>query len=182
MHLINPINEFGPLLGRWVNFYIIMAASAATLIGLLFVVIALAAERRARDADAAAKIRIYLTPTAVYFASVLGIASLLTFPNHTLFTATLSICLLDVAGLVYVGSILVGSDKKSYEDRRDLIPYAGLPCAAYACLVLGGVCLLHDAQWGLTVVAVGMLSLLTVAFRNSWAVVIGVVSTPPGRP
>jgi hypothetical protein len=32
-------------LERWANFYLLMAAAAATLIGLLFVVITLAAER-----------------------------------------------------------------------------------------------------------------------------------------
>jgi len=30
-------------------------------------------------------------------------------------------------------------------------------------------------------VAAGMLSLLAVAIRNSWAIAIDVVSTPPGR-
>jgi hypothetical protein len=41
------MNELGLLLGRWANFYLITSAAAATLIGLLFVIITLAAERRA---------------------------------------------------------------------------------------------------------------------------------------
>jgi hypothetical protein len=44
-------------LDRWANFYLIASAAAATLIGLLFVVIILAAERRP---DEAGKIRLYL--------------------------------------------------------------------------------------------------------------------------
>jgi len=39
--------------------------------------------------------------------------------------------------------------------------------------------LLHHPQRGLTFVAVGTLSLLTLAIRNSWAIAIAVVSTPP---
>jgi len=179
--LTNPMNELELLLERWANFYLITSAAAATLIGLLFVVITLAAERKVEGVEDTAKIRVYLTPTVVYFASVLGVAALLSFPNHTRLTATLCICLVGVAGLVYSGSILIGGDKKSYVDRHDLIPHASLPFMAYGLLVLGGVLLLYDTQRGLTFVAVGMLSLLTIAIRNSWAIAIGVVSTRPGR-
>ena len=83
--------------------------------------------------------------------------------------------------LSLLGSIVIGGDKKSYGEWHDLIPYAGFPFAAYGLLILGGVLLLHDTQRGLTFVAVGMLSLLAVAIRNSWAIAIGVVSTRPGR-
>ena len=41
------MNEFE----RWANFYLLMAAAAATLLGLMFVVIALTAER-VRQGDA----------------------------------------------------------------------------------------------------------------------------------
>ncbi|MGA7947485.1 MAG: hypothetical protein WB991_20655, partial [Candidatus Sulfotelmatobacter sp.] len=92
-------------LERWVNFYLTTSAAAATLLGLMFVVITLAAERRQGDA---AKIPIYLTPTVIYFASVLFLAALLTFPNHTRLTATLCICLVGVVGLVYSGTSLIG--------------------------------------------------------------------------
>ena len=173
------MNELEPLLERWANFYLITSAAAATLIGLLFVVITLAAERRVADT---AKIHIYLTPTIVYYASVLGVAALLTFPNHTRLTATLCICLVGVVGLVYSGSFFIGRGvKKSYYERRDLILYAVFPFAAYGLFVLGGVLLLHHPQRGLTLVAVGMLSLLAVAIRNSWAIAVGVVSTRPSQ-
>lgn len=172
------MNELELLLERWANFYLTMSAAAATLIGLLFVVITLGAERRPGDA---AKIRVYLTPTVVFFAAVLGVAALLTFPNHTRLTATLCICLVGVAGLVYSASILMGGDKKSHEEWHDLITYAIIPLAAYGLLVLGGVLLLRDPQRGLTLVAVGMLSLLALGIRNSWAIAIDVVSTRPGQ-
>jgi hypothetical protein len=129
------------------------------------------------------RIRVYLTPTVVYFASVLGIAALLTFPNHTRLTASLCICLMGVVGLVYSGDFLAGRGrKKIYYEQSDLIHYAGFPFAAYGLVVLGGVLLLHDAQRGLTTVAIGMLLLLTIAIRNSWAIAIGFVSTRSGRP
>jgi len=173
------MSEQALLLERWANFYLLTAEAAATLIGLLFVVIALAAQRGHGDT---AKIHIYLTPTVIYFASVLCLAALLIFPNHTRLTATLCICLVGVVGLVYSGFFFIGRDvKKSYYDPRHPITYAVFPFAAYGLLVLGGILLLHDPQRGLTLVAAGMLSLLGVAIRNSWAIAIGVVSTPPGR-
>ena len=173
------MNELALLLERWANFYLLTSTAAATLIGLLFVVITLAASQRIGDA---AKIPIYLTPTVIYFASVLFLAALLIFPYHTRLTAALCICVVGVVGLVYSGVLFVRRDiKKSYYELRDLIPYAVFPFTAYGLFVLGGVLLLHDPQCGLTLVAAAMLSLLAVAIRNSWAIAIGVISTLSGR-
>ena len=166
-------------LERWANFYLLMSASAATLLGLMFVVIALAADRRAGDA---AKIPIYLTPTVIYFASVLYLAALLTFPNHTRLTASLCTCLEGVAGSVYSGSFLIErGGKKNYYGLQDRILYAVVPFAAYGVLVFGGVLFFHAPQRGLTLVAAGMLSLLALAVRNSWAIAVDVVTAPPGQ-
>jgi membrane protein CcdC involved in cytochrome C biogenesis len=164
-------------LERWANFYLLMSAAAATLLGLMFVVITLGAERRRGDA---AKIPIYLTPTVIYFASVLFLAALLTIPNHTRLTATFCICLEGFIGLVYSGTSLLGGDKKSFSKRSDRLAYAIFPSAAHGLLVLGGVLFLLAPQRGLTLVAAGMLLLLAVAIRNSWAIAIDVASISPG--
>jgi hypothetical protein len=164
-------------LERWANFYLLMSAASGTLIGLLFVVITLAAERRLAGAS---KILIYLTPTVIYFASVLFLAALLTFPNHTNLTATLCIDVVGAIGVVYSGSFFVRRGvRKSYYDLHDRIAYAAVPLAAYALLVCGGVLILHAPKRGLTFVAAGMLFLLAVAIRNSWALAVDVVSAPP---
>jgi len=173
------MNELDPILARWANFYFITSAAAATLIGLLFVVITLAAELRIGRVGGTAKIRAYLTPTVIYFASVLGIAALLTFPNHTRLTATLCICFVGIAGLVYSGSRLLVGNKKRYIAWQDIILYVALPFAAYGFIVLGGVQVLDAPQHGLTFVAIGMLSLLTIAIRNSWSIAIDVATNSP---
>ncbi len=173
------MNEQAALLDRWANFYLLTSSAAATLIGLLFIVITFAAERMLPEDIA--KIRLYLTPTVVYFSSVLCAAALLTFPTHTWLTAALCICLVGTVGLTYSGSSLIGHDKKSYVEGGDLIPYAGFPFAAYGLLVLGGGLTLRDSQRGLTIVAVGMLSLLALGIRNSWSVAIEVVSMRKGQ-
>jgi hypothetical protein len=169
--------ELEPLLERWANYYLVTSTAAATLIGLLFVVITLAAERGVGDS---AKIRMYLTPTVVYFASVLIVAALLTFPNQTPLTAALCVCLFGAIGFVYSASKLIGH-RKMYEQWHDVIPYAVFPSVAYGLLVFGGILVLHASRLGLTVVAVSILSLLTIGIRNSWAIAMWVVSAGSGR-
>ena len=72
------VGDAGLQLDRWANFYVITSTAAVTLVGLLFVVITLAAGRA--SVSDAGKIRVYLTPTVVYLASVLYFAAVLTFP------------------------------------------------------------------------------------------------------
>jgi hypothetical protein len=168
------MDELESSLAQWSNFYIAMTQVAAALIGLLFVVIALGAQQGVEQVDRAGKIRVYMTPTVVYFASVLILSALLTFPNHTPLTAMLCATLSGIGGVIYAGFSLIGN-KKSYEERHDLIVYAIYPFAAYGLLVAGGVLLLSNAQLGFTVIALGLLSLLTISIRNSWAIAIELV-------
>jgi len=165
-----------PQLEQWANFYVITSAAAATLLGLLFVVITLAAERKRKDTPA---IRIYLTPAVIYFSSVLLMSALLTVPNQTRLSAAICICLHGIAGLGYCGSLAIrrGADSASYKEPSDLFPYVVFPSGAYALMVAGGLLLLRSAQIGLDVVAVGMLVLLAIAIRNSWAIATTIVSS-----
>jgi hypothetical protein len=165
-----------PRFEQWANFYVITSAAAATLLGLLFVVITLAAGRGRKDK---ASIRIYLTPVVIYFSSVLLMSALLTVPNQTRLSAVTCICLEGIAGLGYSGSLAVrrGAGSASYVQRSDLFPYAVFPFAAYALMVAGGLLLLRGAQIGLDLVAAGMLLLLGIAIRNSWSIAITIVSS-----
>jgi len=99
--------EEGLSLERWANFYLVASTAAATLLGLLFILITLAAERRPKETRG---IRLYLTPTVVLFGSVLCLAALLTFPTQSRFTASLCACLVGGAGILYSASLLVMRD------------------------------------------------------------------------
>jgi hypothetical protein len=158
---------------QWANFYVITSAAAVTLLGLLFVVITLAAERGRKDT---ASIRIYLTPAVIYFSSVLLLSALLSVPNQTRLTAVICICLEGIAGLGYSGLLAIRRGA-SYQSRSDLFPYAVFPLAAYALMVAGGLLLLSRPQRGLDLVAAGMLVLLGIAIRNSWSIATTIVSS-----
>jgi len=165
-----------PPFAQWANFYVVTSAAAATLVGLLFVVIALAAERGRKDTP---RLRLYLTPVVIYFSSVLLMSALLTVPNQTRFSAIICICVAGIAGLGYAGSLAIrrGVGSAFYLDRSDLFPYVVFPGAAYALMIAGGLALISSAQIGLDLVAAGMLVLLGIAIRNSWAIAVTIVSS-----
>lgn len=157
----------------WSTFYVIISAAAATLLGLLFVLITLAAERGRKDA---ANIRIYLTPTVIYFSSALLMSTFLTIPNLTRFTAAICVCVEGVAGLGYSMSLAIWQSA-GYKDRSDLFPYVVFPFAAYAVLVAGGLQLFRMHDMSLDLVAAAMLLLLAIAIRNSWSIAVTIVSS-----
>ncbi len=176
-----PVVDKGYLpLGAWNNLYLVTSAAAATLVGLLFVVITLAAERQ--PPSEAKRIRIYLTPTVVYFASVLLLAGVLTFPTQSRLSATLCSCGEGAAGILYALSLLRGRPLGGrFRVRGDAWPYSLLPAAAFGLLVAGGAAVFElNPDRGLTLVAVSMLALLALALRNSWSIAVTVISPPPG--
>jgi hypothetical protein len=164
------VGDDGLPLDRWTNFYLVTSAAAATLVGLLFVVITLAADRV--TAKETGKISLYLTPTVVFFASVLFLAAVLTFPTQS--RASAAAC--------YALSTLHGSrgDNRFFEPR-DVIQYVVLPVAAYGLLIGGGVLLMHAPERALTLVAVGMLAFIALALRNSWSIAVEIVSWHPSK-
>lgn len=166
---------------QWANFYVITAAAAATLLGLLFVVITLAVGwgRKYAPNIRIDLIRLYLTPAVIYFSSVLLLSAVLSVPNQTWLSAVICTCLAGIAGLGYCGSLAIRrrAGRVSYGERSDLFTYVVFPLAGYGLMVAGGLLLLTRPQIGLDLVASGILVLLGVAIRNSWAIAITIVSS-----
>jgi hypothetical protein len=164
-------------LEQWANFYVVTSATAATLLGLQFVVITLGSAQKSRDAR---KVRIYLTPVIICFSSVLLTSALLAIPNQTTLSTVICLYLVGIAGLVYSSSLAVRRDGNtpSYESRAHLFPYAFIPFAANALMLVGGLLLLLAAPpIGLDFVAAGLLLLLGIGIRNSWAIAVDIVSS-----
>jgi hypothetical protein len=83
-------------LAPWQNFYVIIGSAAATLTGLLFVVITLSAGVRVRVSSPGGTIRAFSTPNVVHFCAALLVAAILSAPWQALWHAGL---LLGLAGL-----------------------------------------------------------------------------------
>jgi hypothetical protein len=102
-------------LATWQNYYVIVGTAAATLTGLMFVVITLMAQLRVRPSSSS-HIRVFNTSNLVHFAAALLIAAFLSAPWPTLWTAALLLGLASLVGVSYVLIVL-------WEVRHRLVGY-----------------------------------------------------------
>jgi hypothetical protein len=86
-------------LRAWGSFSVIVGSSAAALTGLMFVVIALIAEARARGSHR--QIAAFGTPTVVHLSAVLLLSAILTAPWVDLGSAALAFGTTGVVGCGY---------------------------------------------------------------------------------
>src|SRR5690348_721920 len=93
-------------LTTWQNFYAIIGTAAATLTGLMFVVMTLIAGVRGRVTSASGGIAAFGSPTVVHFCLVLLVAAMLSAPWQALWNAGLLLGLTGLGGLIYVIIVL----------------------------------------------------------------------------
>src|SRR5260370_4972842 len=87
------------LLPTWQNFYVIIGSSAASLTGLMFVVITLIAGDRVRGASGG--LAAFGSPTVVHFGAALLVAAILSAPWQVLWNAGLLLGLCGLGGVMY---------------------------------------------------------------------------------
>jgi hypothetical protein len=101
----------------WQSFYVLVGTAAATLTGLLFVVITVnAGVRNRRTSDG---IGAFGTPNVFHFGAVLLVAALLSAPWSILWMSALFLGLCGVGGLAY---LLIGYGDFCEYDGRATIP------------------------------------------------------------
>src|SRR5438874_7697949 len=86
-------------LAAWQTYYVIIGTAAATLTGLMFVVITLMAQLRVRPSSSWSHMRVFNTSNVVHFGAALLIAALLSAPWPVLWTAALVLGRLGIAGV-----------------------------------------------------------------------------------
>jgi hypothetical protein len=158
-------------LETWANFYLVTSTAATTLVGLLFVVITLAADRQPGEAK---QIRLYLTPTVVCFGLVLLMAALLTIPAQSRVSAALCAAGVGTVSLSYSLSLLRGGPGKGrFRERSDAWPYIVLPAAAYGLLIVAAPVLFSSSvRSGLTLISVAILGLIALRLTTALAPVL----------
>jgi hypothetical protein len=85
-------------LTTWQNFYVITGTAAATLTGLMFVVMTLIAGVRGQITPASGGIAAFGSPTVVHFCLVLLVAAMLSAPWQALWNAGLLLGLTGLGG------------------------------------------------------------------------------------
>ncbi len=155
----------------WYNFYGAVAQAAATLIGLLFVIVTLGAGLGSRIQETA---RVFVTPTLVHFAAAFFIALLALVPDgHRVGTAWILIC--GIAGLAYVAAISRRALSSKFIEPSDHWARAFyVPLLAIAYLLTVTSCVAALAGWPDASIPVAAASamLLAVGIRNAWAMAL----------
>src|SRR5260221_91173 len=91
----------------WQGFYMLIGTAAATLTGLMFIVITLIANTTRRQVDrSAATIGAFGTPSVVHFCTALLVAGALSAPWPTFALASLPAGLAGLGGVLYMLIVL----------------------------------------------------------------------------
>jgi hypothetical protein len=157
-----------PQLALWGNFYAIVGAAAAALIGIQFVVIALIAARtKVARPDA---IGAFGTPTVVHLGGALVVSALMAAPWPALAPASIAVGVCGVGGLGYaMVTIRRARRQTDYTPvLEDWVFHGALPSLAYSGLV-GASLLLERASYpALVAIGASALVLLLVGIHNAW--------------
>ena len=157
-------------LATWQNFYTIIGSAAATLTGLLFVVITLIARVRVRVSSPGTGIAAFSTPNVVHFGAALLVAALLNAPWQALWNAALLLGLAGLGGMTYVIIVLRRARRQTdYEPvLEDWLWHTVFPLVSYTGLVVAALLLpIHPAP-ALFVIAAATVLLLFIGIHNAW--------------
>jgi len=167
-----PPLQVAPALGAWSNFYVMTGTSAASLTGLMFVVITLVTrtEPSQRTEDGLAT---FSTPTVLHFCAALLISAILCAPWRDLAPVAALLAIIGMCGVLYLSRIMVRTKRLTQytPDLSDWLWYNIVPFASYGAILLGGVILLLSRQAALFALAAGVVLLIFVGIRNAWDVV-----------
>ena len=155
----------------WHDFYVIVGSAAAGLTGLMFVVVSLS-PGKVVDRTAIG-VRAFVTPTVVYFATVLVVAAVMTIPTLTAPALAGGLALGSVGEVVYLVSLRGHKMwRENKLDRLDWLWYIGLPILSYVLAFAAALGIWGRAALALDVLGGAMILLLIVGIRNAWDLVI----------
>jgi len=155
---------------EWENYFVLTGTGSVTLIGLLFVVITLGAERAERGDERL--LQTFLTPTLVHFGVVFLIALLALSPEGG--SLILPFGLIGVVGLVYSLGIARKAARSDGLFSDAWLFHGGIPIVCYVGIIAAawlGVTSIRQAYLVLRVVSA---LLLLAGMRNAWAVAVDV--------
>lgn len=158
-------------LQAWHEFYLLVGSAAAALTGLMFVVVSISPETIASRPGAG--IRAFVTPTIVFYATVLVVSALMMAPHAAPRLVSSLLALGGAAGIGYMVWIDGHRQwRKSKLGLDDWFWYIGLPHLGYVLLIAGAVALWLRSEAGPRLVASAMVLLLVVGIRNGWDLAI----------
>jgi hypothetical protein len=154
-------------LPEWEGFYVITGSSGAALTGLMFVVIALAADLKQANPEGLSS---FGTPIVAHFGTVLLIASVLTVPGHTLLSLSLCTAGCAAAGLTFAVLATVRMRRpQTYKPvMEDWIWHVVFPFVSYAFLLVMSALIPSRTAMALYGIAAVVVALLFIGIHNAW--------------
>ena len=157
-------------LATWQYFYTIIGSAAATLTGLMFVVITLIAGARVRVSSPSGALGAYNTPNVMHFSAVLLVAAILSAPWQALWNASL---LLGLSGLWGVGYVIIVLRRVRRQTDyqpvlEDWLWHTVFPLISYTALFVAALVLLGNPAPALFVIAAAAVLLLFIGIHNAW--------------
>jgi hypothetical protein len=169
---------FADAAAPWHDFFVLLGAASATLVGLLFVAASVGAnitwQRRAA-------MRIFLSATVVHFSGVLLACLTLVVPWRGGPAICVPITLIGLVGLAYSGHAWRGTVRDGMSrniDLEDRIWYVAVPMLGYVVTLLAAIGLAYGASVGCGILALSLVMLLLAGIRNAWDITIWIITRP----
>jgi drug/metabolite transporter superfamily protein YnfA len=153
----------------WHDFYLLLSAAAATLIGAMFVVASIGSSFLTRQHGP--QIRAFLTPTVIHLSSVVLASAVATVPSLEWRFLGLVYAAGGGAGMIY--SLVIGWNvARRRVEWSDQIWYALIPVVGYGIILAAALTIFLRAPPNFEALAVGVLLLLVASIRNAWDLII----------
>lgn len=165
------------LLRAWHDFFGVIGASAATLVGLMFVAASIGTGSFGSERGKIA-IRSFLSPTVLHFSAILIIGLFATIPNESWFSFGALLCAVGLIGAAYSIWNSRRMSKHGITASIDIIDrlwYARLPILFYLLIVAAGVSLFLRIDAALDALAIAIVLLLLAGIRNAWDMSVWII-------
>ncbi len=161
----------------WHDFYVIVGGAAAGLTGLMFIVVSLGGTVR----RAAPGVRAFVTPTVVFFSSIVVVAAIMAMPTLPAAAVATVLAVGGVGGLAYM-IVIRGHQmwRNSSLDWLDWWWYISLPFLTYLLTIVAAAVIWLRGAFGLLLLGGTMLLLLVIAIHNAWDLVLWMTHQPRG--
>ena len=162
-----------PTLAPWSDYYMITGAAAASLTGLMFVVITLVAGQERIVKNMRDGVETFSSPVVVHFGAALLMSATMAVPWGSLGPAAATLALISVFGMVYATRVALRmSQQNRYEPEfDDWFWYAVVPLAAYVVVFAAAIALWSSSEQALYALAAGTMTLIFAGIRNAWDIV-----------
>jgi hypothetical protein len=157
-------------LSSWQNFYVIIGSAAATLTGLMFIVVTLLAGGRHTYAFSGEGIATFSTPSIVHFCTALLTAAMLNAPWPQLWQVSLLLGLCGLTGVAYAIIIVRRTLRQTaYKPiLEDWVWHCIFPFVSYITFVVAAIMLPANPIPTLFGVAAATVLLLFIGIHNAW--------------